>query len=70
MRMTYLRFSFTRASGFGSPGLAHAFGVVDVVAEDDGLLERVGRLAGTRDLLGHALRALSSTSWRSMSRWL
>ncbi|MNL10776.1 hypothetical protein D3C87_1315870 [compost metagenome] len=38
-------------------GLAHALGVVDVVAEDDGFLKRIGGLEEFGDLLRHQLGA-------------
>ncbi|MNE34618.1 hypothetical protein D3C80_1283470 [compost metagenome] len=36
-------------------GLAHTLGVIDIVAEDDGFLERVGGLEELGDLLRHQL---------------
>lgn len=57
MRMTYLLFLPAIGAGVDQ-GLAHAFGVVDVFAEDNGLGVAIGGLEKLGDFRGDQLGAL------------
>ena len=57
MRMTYLGLSSARSGGVDN-GRAHALGVVNVFAEDDGLVEGIGGRRILHDPLGDQFRAL------------